>query len=105
MDFMTMVTIYAIMEIKLISLLLVLLGLTIACYFGLKADTPSGLKWGYVTVSIVGLIIALAGLFMPSRETLLLMYMSTFVDSGDIETFKKIIESVMVQYNAGGDLI
>jgi hypothetical protein len=97
MDFMTMVTIYAIMEIEFISLILILIGITIACYFGLKADTPRGLRYGYAAISILGLIIALAGLLMPSRETLAVMYLSNCVDAKDVETIKKVFEAVMVQ--------
>lgn len=62
---------YSIIEI--LPMLFVGIGLIIFMYFGLKADTPKGIIWKYAIISLIGFLMIVASLCLPSKELLMVL--------------------------------
>lgn len=92
---------YLVMESKTLCVYAIIICTTLGYIAFLKADTTrlKAFRWLLRGFSGVCGIIILIALFMPSVETLLLMYVNQFVTPENLEEAKAFVQMIITQNN------
>lgn len=89
--------VYLIFNIKLFTLIMLLIGMVITMYFGLKIDSPRytfKMRIIYGFIALIGAFMIIASLFIPDRTTLIAMYLSNYVTPENMEAVKALFNSL-----------
>ena len=89
--------VYLIFNIKLFTLIMLLIGMVITMYFGLKIDSPRytlKMRIIYGFIALIGAFMIIASLFIPDRTTLIAMYLSNYVTPENVEAVKALFNSM-----------
>ena len=89
--------VYLIFNIKLFTLIMLLIGMVITMYFGLKIDSlryTFKMRIIYGFIALIGAFMIIASLFIPDRTTLIAMYLSNYVTPENVEAVKALFNSL-----------
>lgn len=90
-------TIYLILNIKLFAVIMLLIGIVITMYFGLKIDSPRytlKMRVVYGFIALIGAFMVIAALFVPDSKTLIAMYLTNYVTQENVEAVKALFNSL-----------